>query len=72
MGNNPANLKTVVLEKDGWQLGHNENPDVEDLDESERWILVSPSGKPYVGSRKTLEKHLSDEPANKAWRERNA
>ena len=72
MGNNIKNLQTVVFEKDGWQLGHNENPDV-NLDESEEFLLLNPS-KTFVicGSRKTLEEHMSDDPEDVAWRGRHA
>ncbi len=72
MGNNIKNLQTVIQEKDGWQLGHNENPDVE-LDEDQEYLLLNPS-KTFVicGSRKTLEEHLSDDPEDIAWRKRYA
>jgi len=72
MGNNVKYLKTVVYEKDGWKLGHNENPDVK-LDENDEWLLLNPSGKTLTcGDYQTLMEQLSDDPEDIAWRARHA
>ncbi len=71
MGNNAAYLEHVIIEKDGWKLGHNENPDVK-LDEELEAILVSPSGQTYSGKYTTLLESMSDDPEDIAWRGRHA
>ena len=73
MGNHITYLQTVTFEKDGWQLGHNENPDTQSLDEDAAWILLNPSKTTSTsGSFKTLMEHLSDDPEDIAWRARHA
>lgn len=59
MGNNVSYLKTVLEEKDGWKLGHNENPDV-NLDEDQEILLVSPSGKLFSGDLETMKRLMYD------------
>jgi len=71
MGNNAGYLKNVTVEKDGWKLGHNENPDV-NLDEDLEAMLVSPSGKVYAGKYTTLLESMSDDPEDVAWRGHHA
>lgn len=70
MGNNAAYLKTVLKEKDGWKLGHNENPDV-NLDEDQEIMLISPSGKVFTGDLETMTKLLED-PTKAGFRSRYA
>jgi hypothetical protein len=71
MGNNAAYLGTVIEEKDGWKLGHNENPDV-NLDTDLECILVSPTGKTFSGKYSTLKELLGDDQDDTAWRNRHA
>lgn len=59
MVTNPSYMGTVVLEIDGWKLGHNENPDV-NVDEDHEFLLVSPSGKFFCGDRESMQKLMAD------------
>jgi hypothetical protein len=61
-------IKTILEEKNGWKLGHNENPDVE-LPADQEVMLISPSGKKFSGDLDTMRKLLND-PSKEGFRKR--
>ena len=69
MGNNRSYLRVVLEERDGWRLGHNENPDVR-LKESDEIMLLSPTGKLFSGDMETMQRLMKD-PSKAGWRARN-
>jgi hypothetical protein len=69
MGNNRAYMRVVLEEREGWRLGHNENPDVK-LKETEEILLISPTGKLFCGDMETMQKLMKD-PSKSGWRARN-
>ena len=71
MGNRISYLNKVVYEKEGWKLGHNDNPDVKKLESDQTWLLLNPSGTLLQsGNYQTLMECLSDDPEDIAWRGR--
>jgi hypothetical protein len=46
----------VILEKNGYKLGINENPDVAHLPEEDRYMIEQPDGETFVGGIKGINR----------------